>query len=1486
VSRKGKRRWRKRRWVLIGGALLLIVASISVAVLRSRFNGPELARRIEHMLNDRIRGRVVIGSIEWPLAQVHRALGGGWVEATVTGLEVYDEEAGELVLEVPRATLAIDARTLLFGGDFIIDRVTIEPGAYARIKEVPEPYPLHEYDRYVVSLIAAFYPKQSEGGFRAGLTVYSSPIYDLRTIELSGAELDFEFPDFTANVQGAGGAGFFFADVSDPLKEKMYYSLGPLRAPRGTFRVEDMEVELRDVSVSRLDQLPLEWPRSTLAESVRWEGGAVTAEGAVVHTRGAMLEYWTDFFGGDYLIDLTVTGAGPLTDRLSEGLAGGDDLDVAVRVSGPVAAPKVRVQLTGLDLAIPVREDQPPLDLELARTTAVFDLATNSGYLEDTVARGGGGLAQVSAKLSLDPFRFDLNASIDEEIELAPYLPPDVAALAGTRLRGRLHAFGTGETQQLDRLELWLGRAYLQGQLVRDERQVIHANDLDIYLGATEIHARGVIDVVAETFDLLVRYSSRDLPRYLRYFRLPALATGVTGTARVGGSFDEPRASAELTATGVPIIDRVAASVGYAGEVVHLRRATSAAMDGSIRASGRFQVGPVTRVLGFEAEADGLDLSRAPVVGGLLAGRLDATARASGPIDRLQGTAEAEVRELSVAGDPFARATLSARADVDGSQEVKLHLLRRDGGLLDANAIIGRNGELGGVVTIRDIELDRIAALGDQFVGGAIETELHLGGTVEAPTAEGDITLAGAWLGKAFLGPGDLHLEPAGDGLVAITGSLFQGRVQVDATVQTRAPYAVEARLGLVRVELDQFLPELAAEYQARGWVSGTVDLETTLQPVPGRRPKAEIHLTEASLLVDNQDASGRPAPLRLRNRSPLHLSFDGDSVAVAGRAVFAGPGGDFTLTGSGGREQLDFQLRGDVSVAMLQPYLRDHFEQVSGMLQVQIEVAGPVGEPRVEAVIDIADVAVKPARQDATVSIPGGRVVINNQQLSFTGVTVYMHDPDSDQRAALEVSGGLALEDFAPKAWSLQIDGELAGKMLLVAAPLTFSQASGTAELTVAILGAGDSPKIDGSIAFDTARPLTVTPRGLRRELAFTGGEIKFTDQLVEFVRLQGNVDDEGRIRDVSGEVSLQSWEPVDIDLTLTADSLPFRVPKTLDMNLAVENLRLVGSARDLYIGGTIEVIDGRYIQNFNLAGLVFRPEETGGGGGTAFYEEVPWLANAQIDLRVETRSFFVQNNLAPSIEMAGMVRVTGTPARPRIDGEVQVEQGTFRLPTARAAFTRTQGSVSFSRFKRFPEETPVLDIRSEADYRDSSGQDHLITFLLQGPISNPDWDLYTSTGLNKGQTFQLLFSGKTPEELRATLGDESIARDPTKTERTATQDNVYDQIVKDVAGDFLSLLFEDRLRNWTSLDVARIEIGTGSFALRGEKNIIKNVRAKGEYEWGVRGQTIDARGELRLDEQRSAEIKYLNQDFNDESEEDRQDLRIQLIWRFPLLY
>src|SRR5262249_50565986 len=153
------------------------------------------------------------------------------------------------------------------------------------------------------------------------------------------------------------------------------------------------------------------------------------------------------------------------------------------------------------------------------------------------------------------------------------------------------------------------------------------------------------------------------------------------------------------------------------------------------------------------------------------------------------------------------------------------------------------------------------------------------------------------------------------------------------------------------------------------------------------------------------------------------------------------------------------------------------------------------------------------------------------------------------------------------------------------------------------------------------------------------------------------------------------------------------------------------------------------------------------------------------------------------------------------------------------RARFERTRGTVNFSRYRHFPDETPTLDIRSESDYRDISGQSHLIQLSLRGPIGNLDWDLSTSAGLNKAQTFTLIFAGRTPDEARqALLGDQAIG---TRTGDFATTSSptgtiearlvIADQLLKQLAGEYFSLLMEDSIRNVTTLDVARLEVGAG---------------------------------------------------------------------------
>jgi len=89
-------------------------------------------------------------------------------------------------------------------------------------------------------------------------------------------------------------------------------------------------------------------------------------------------------------------------------------------------------------------------------------------------------------------------------------------------------------------------------------------------------------------------------------------------------------------------------------------------------------------------------------------------------------------------------------------------------------------------------------------------------------------------------------------------------------------------------------------------------------------------------------------------------------------------------------------------------------------------------------------------------------------------------------------------------------VDGGLSGKMLLVLLPGRIATGSGSAVLSIGLMGEGTAPTSTAPSSSTGLRP-DLSLRGLRREIALTGGTIKFTDKLVELDGVSGTVDDEG---------------------------------------------------------------------------------------------------------------------------------------------------------------------------------------------------------------------------------------------------------------------------------------------------------------------------------------------------------------------------------------
>ena len=81
---------RLRRWALA----LALVSSLLALVLSSArvfLHGDDLGEFVASMLNRRMRGRIEVGAIEWPISALPTVLRGGWVPVTARDVTLWDD---------------------------------------------------------------------------------------------------------------------------------------------------------------------------------------------------------------------------------------------------------------------------------------------------------------------------------------------------------------------------------------------------------------------------------------------------------------------------------------------------------------------------------------------------------------------------------------------------------------------------------------------------------------------------------------------------------------------------------------------------------------------------------------------------------------------------------------------------------------------------------------------------------------------------------------------------------------------------------------------------------------------------------------------------------------------------------------------------------------------------------------------------------------------------------------------------------------------------------------------------------------------------------------------------------------------------------------------------------------------------------------------------------------------------------------------------
>lgn len=1241
---------------------------------------------------------------------------------------------------------------------------------------------------------------------------------------------------------------------------------------------QDLVVDFTDVTLAEFGA-----PKGDEA-SLHFDLHATTLEGADAHAYGKLTDLYNEKIGGGVDMAIDVTKAGPLLSRLALAYpdvhVSGANTNASIKIHGPFIDTILEPTLTNLDVTLAgpnIPRDQVP-PFTIAKLTANVDLAAQLATITELRVLGQGGALTVAGSVeypsidyitpddatpwqpcSIDKVWFGHErpcwagtVTIDrkEPLDLERWIPADVVKItAGTKLYGKLDVRGTADDLLARDIALTLGTATAGGSLawkggiLRTDQEPF---DVTAPVLAASASANGVVDTNKKQLKLAFAAAANRLTPILRRYRLPALATSATATGTVVGGYDQPTIDASVVAQGVPVVGQVNADLVDVGPTLTIRRVYTRPFGGVIEGGGVLHLGGYHPTLtGGHLSAVELDLAKIPNTKDTLSGKAHFELVADGPLARPHATLDGGIDDVTASGEPLGTATMHVTTDAKGIDIASIQLGRPQGGSLDLHGHVGYDTSLDLDVDMKRLPLATLPVVAknpDLKLEGEASLGIHVGGDVDAPVVDGDLDLARVALGDTLFGAAHIVLSAvdgkAGAGKVAFAGKLFQGKFQLEGVAGILPPFGVTVRVKFRQVELDEFTPLLADTIGARGWATGYVDL-TVGMVGPKLKIGASARIAELHLEVDGEDEHGRPHPVQIDNvneggQHPIAIEWDGTTARLLEPVQLRGPNGVLTLDGSYAPTTVDVSLNGQVELGLAEFFTRRLIDGARGTALVDLRVTGDPKQPQVRGTVAIKDASFMPRNSETLVAVPSGTFRIDNQQISAQAVDVEVDGQ------TVELTGSMGLDHWHPTTVTANLTGRLAARLLEVFANQQITGASGSAKIALDVTGRAMNPAIAGSLTFDA--PFELAPRGLRRQIIMKKGTIAFQNQTLAFKGVSGLVDEAPLSITDDSYVALYAWAFKDINLHVLAEGLTHRIPGTLEVE-ANSDLRLYGDAQQLHLAGAVNIVDGVYNQQFRVSDVFIPVRAT--ERSTPFWEGSPLLENLAMDLTVRTTGTFkIATNIVADTYVSGSITITGTPPDPKLDGRITLDEGTIKIPGIKPTFQLKSGNVNFSPFASSISSGASVDIQADTIYTDLSERNHTVFLRVYGPLDYLNFDLRTDTGLNKFQTLTLIVSGRTADQLRQEArGDdpgaihEGSAGTGLNTGASSGVAGATDRVVKDFASDFISVLVEAPIKDFTGLDCFRLEVGTESAQVYGCKKFGRIVKLELEYETGFRG-------------------------------------------------
>ena len=629
-----------------------------------------------------------------------------------------------------------------------------------------------------------------------------------------------------------------------------------------------------------------------------------------------------------------------------------------------------------------------------------------------------------------------------------------------------------------------------------------------------------------------------------------------------------------------------------------------------------------------------------------------------------------------------------------------------------------------------------------------------------------------------------------------------------------------KVNLDFVGLQLEKHLPRSYARFPLS--ITGAIRFEFDVLPRLSVRVAGLLALIPAIF-------EGRAAAA-IRNAAPFDLQFSDEGMHLSEVMLDVG-GNPVVVNGTVSPTKLALSVRGNVDARRLTFLYPAHVISVDGSGPLYLSVTGSPVLPEISGNLRIPR---------AAVALAGSRMRLTLDQLELTLLPACLRVSANLfglGRSPLHIGGFLELEDDAPAFRDLMFSGDVPTELLLYFFGRQFSEIQGSARVQAKLNGPTHKPRVSGTL---TARQVELKIRGISQNLVLQAGTIHFSNEELRLERFNLGFED-GDFR-VTGRIRLEP--SIYFELDIAGNAIPYSIPTIFNAEVNT-TLSLRGPLGNTELSGKVDLISGRYIQQYDVIKQIltvhrFHEAER------PFWHLVPQLGLTKLSISLlNTGELEVENNVA-QLQLDGLMSVTGTLADPRLQGQLTVNVGTFKIPFFRGQYDVDEGTINFDISRE-----PFMNIRGTTLVEDLNGDEVLVKLHLTGPLDKINFTLTSIPDMEQGQIVMLLAAGRTTEDIRSAW--RGSPKDGTGIGTGGFNIfDYYDEPIKQVTGDFLSMLVASPIKMVTKLDLFRLELGSESFQVRMSKTFLRHITMKGEVEVGFLGRNRQEGG---------LEIKFFDQ-------------------------